>query len=407
EVDSQGIWTNFSVKWVDQIGTCNVTASYSSEIFNVTGTFTVLPPTVDYIRILDEHDNNLTSIILDIGDWQLCFVKGFNRTVGSLGNVIVSWHLSAGIASLNPQQNYYTNLTATTNGSATLTATYNSISNFTQITVNPRISVPTGLAVTVVEGGNALRISWNTNPEANLAGYNIYRSLALRGEYIRINDALLTAVYYVDSGLTNGVRYYYYVVAVDTSQRLSDPSVKVSGIPDIDTDGDGLLNYEDDDDDDDGILDETEIFMGTSPINSDTDGDGIPDGEDYYPLDTEKWEEPVKDSLSLIWLLIPIFAIVVLILVVALLKRRKKKEEVPFSPPVVERELPPPPPGYIPKGEAASYEEEVPPPPEDEDELPPPDDELTPFEDEEELPAPDDEDFPPPDDEEEPPPPDD
>jgi hypothetical protein len=59
------------------------------------------------------------------------------------------------------------------------------------------------------------------------------------------------------------------------------------GIPSLDVDGDGLQSFVDEDDDGDGLLDivETdtldfvsEFDTGTSPVNPDTDGDGVWDG---------------------------------------------------------------------------------------------------------------------------------
>lgn len=53
----------------------------------------------------------------------------------------------------------------------------------------------------------------------------------------------------------------------------------------LDTDGDGTGNVQDDDDDNDGLPDADEVTSGTDPLLPDTDGDGVDDGEDAYPLD--------------------------------------------------------------------------------------------------------------------------
>jgi hypothetical protein len=53
---------------------------------------------------------------------------------------------------------------------------------------------------------------------------------------------------------------------------------------DLDTDGDMIGNLVDDDDDGDGLLDVVEIKLKLDPLNPDTDGDGIMDGEDKEPL---------------------------------------------------------------------------------------------------------------------------
>ncbi|MCX2760792.1 hypothetical protein OQJ75_20620, partial [Vibrio sp. 14G-20] len=53
----------------------------------------------------------------------------------------------------------------------------------------------------------------------------------------------------------------------------------------IDTDLDGQGNNADLDDDNDGLPDTVEIENGTNPLLSDTDGDGVSDKDDAFPLD--------------------------------------------------------------------------------------------------------------------------
>jgi hypothetical protein len=52
----------------------------------------------------------------------------------------------------------------------------------------------------------------------------------------------------------------------------------------LDTDNDGLMNHEDLDDDGDALSDLAERSLGTLVLNSDTDGDGLLDGQDSRPL---------------------------------------------------------------------------------------------------------------------------
>lgn len=52
-----------------------------------------------------------------------------------------------------------------------------------------------------------------------------------------------------------------------------------------DWDGDGLGDNEDLDDDNDGLSDVEEMAIGTNPCADDTDGDGVLDGNDVFPLD--------------------------------------------------------------------------------------------------------------------------
>jgi hypothetical protein len=54
-----------------------------------------------------------------------------------------------------------------------------------------------------------------------------------------------------------------------------------------DTDGDGIANIADDDDDGDGLLTIEEAVLGTDPLDSDSDGDGIDDGTEYLNGDSD------------------------------------------------------------------------------------------------------------------------
>ncbi|MFW0862426.1 MAG: hypothetical protein ACKKL6_02465 [Candidatus Komeilibacteria bacterium] len=58
----------------------------------------------------------------------------------------------------------------------------------------------------------------------------------------------------------------------------------------LDSDNDGIGNNADPDDDNDGLTDIEEDINGTDPLKADTDGDGVNDKEDNYPLDSSRWE---------------------------------------------------------------------------------------------------------------------
>ncbi|GEM_PF-907876 len=93
-------------------------------------------------------------------------------------------------------------------------------------------AAPTGLAVSVpVSNGRVLNLAWNANSEPDRAGYNVYRGTITGGPYAKANGSPVTAASYGDSGLTNGLTYFYVVTAVDTSGNESARSTESSGTP--------------------------------------------------------------------------------------------------------------------------------------------------------------------------------
>ncbi|MEE9151444.1 MAG: fibronectin type III domain-containing protein, partial [Thermoplasmata archaeon] len=255
-------------------------------------------------------------------------------------------------------------------------------------------SAPQNLQASV--GDSILNISWDTpisNGGSSIIKYRIYRGTTSGEETFLAEVGDIS--YYKDSGLTNGISYYYKVSAVNAIGEGS-LSNEINATPDIDSDGDGIIDSEDDDDDNDDILDENDAFplnpeewldtdsdgignnadtdddndglsddmeleMDTDPLNPDSDGDSHLDGEDAYPLDPNKWKESKEADMTLIWILLLLIIIVVIIVLMLVLRKRGERAK---EMPAFEKELPPPP-GEIketvPEGEetgSAEWEEE-------------------------------------------------
>lgn len=65
-------------------------------------------------------------------------------------------------------------------------------------------------------GGNrSVTLEWQDNTDFNLAGYFVYRATDFTGPFAKVNLTAAASSYYFDSGLTNGVTYYYRVTTVD------------------------------------------------------------------------------------------------------------------------------------------------------------------------------------------------
>jgi fibronectin type 3 domain-containing protein len=81
-----------------------------------------------------------------------------------------------------------------------------------------------------VARAESIRLAWNPNLEANVAGYNVYRSQTSGTGYTRLTNSPISVPYFVDTTVTSPGTYYYVTTAVDTSGRESSYSQEVKSI---------------------------------------------------------------------------------------------------------------------------------------------------------------------------------
>ncbi len=341
---ASGTSTTFTAGTVS--GTTTVTATYPVDISNSTGTLTVsvtvIPPTVDYIVIMDApggSGNAVTEITMNGGGTGTYYAVGYNATTGEfVRDVSVTWSVTAAAGTIDVTTGYLTNFTASnttgTNVTGDLTATYNVLSNSTGIFVDLPPSAPTDFEVFQRAEGESLDITWTPSTEPDVDGYIIYRSQTSGSGFSAIETVEgRTNALHTDSGLTDGTTYYYYIVAYDNGPNYSPGSAEASETSDSDTDRDGDFNLIDEDDDNDGLLDTEEDKNGdgildddeTDPLNEDTDGDGHNDKDDLYPRDPERHE----DAFPIMFLILPIIIIIILVILAMALRKREPKEEYP------------------------------------------------------------------------------
>lgn len=103
-------------------------------------------------------------------------------------------------------------------------------------------SAPTGLKAT--GGQQQIALSWESNTEADLAGYHIYRQVVGESSPVRISDELITETSYLDAGLLASTSYEYWISATDTSNNESELSLAASATtgPDATFDADAWIN---------------------------------------------------------------------------------------------------------------------------------------------------------------------
>ncbi|MCZ2389576.1 MAG: hypothetical protein LC113_00690 [Acidobacteria bacterium] len=90
-------------------------------------------------------------------------------------------------------------------------------------------SAPT--AITLAVGQDLISIFFATNPEKDIKGYRIYRSLDRSLELPKwqlLTPELLERNSFQDKAVEPGKRYFYYITATDTAGNVSPPSEIVS-----------------------------------------------------------------------------------------------------------------------------------------------------------------------------------
>src|SRR5438477_9140858 len=70
-------------------------------------------------------------------------------------------------------------------------------------------SAPSGLSASK-QSETAVRVTWAANSEPDLNGYNVYRSLAAGGPFVKINGSLVSATDYDDSSIPTGTAGVWY-----------------------------------------------------------------------------------------------------------------------------------------------------------------------------------------------------
>jgi hypothetical protein len=82
---------------------------------------------------------------------------------------------------------------------------------------------PRGLVAVVA--GPAIRLAWEAVPDADVAGYRVYRSTTAGRGYQPVTPAPHPGTTYVDSDVQPGQTYYYVVTAVDRARRANESVV--------------------------------------------------------------------------------------------------------------------------------------------------------------------------------------
>lgn len=88
-------------------------------------------------------------------------------------------------------------------------------------------AAPEGISIAAGPAGGRLALFFSANKEPDVVGYNIYRSTdpdLPKDRWLKLTRSLLQRTTYQDESVESGVRYYYYLSAVDAAGNTSQPS---------------------------------------------------------------------------------------------------------------------------------------------------------------------------------------
>lgn len=97
---------------------------------------------------------------------------------------------------------------------------------------------------------------------------------------------------------THNIQARIITAGLVDENSANDKAVRENYFVDLDTDGDGIGDGKDLDDDNDNLSDEQERALGTDSLNLDSDLDKARDGIDVFPLDAKEWRDFDKDGLG-------------------------------------------------------------------------------------------------------------
>ena len=75
-------------------------------------------------------------------------------------------------------------------------------------------------------GDQSVVLHWERNPEANLAGYRVYRATTNGGPFALQTPSLLSLPAYCDLNPVNGRTNFYRVTAISTASRSARSDLK-------------------------------------------------------------------------------------------------------------------------------------------------------------------------------------
>ncbi|MCK4258415.1 MAG: DUF5050 domain-containing protein [Halanaerobiales bacterium] len=202
--------TNATVELSTVLGLISAEVIFPAEVNVANGIITLTNPLNEAIQLtknLDITQNSGTSMIEDVLPTTWNFVVELFDASNNL--------VAAGEKSIDILPGQTTNLQVTPSA---VQAGHLDIS----LTVHMPPSSPVGVSGT--RYNDLVVLSWLPNPEQNIAGYLVYRSLSLTAAKTLLTNQTINVNTFYDNTINNSETYYYWVVAVDTANYYSNLS---------------------------------------------------------------------------------------------------------------------------------------------------------------------------------------
>lgn len=101
---------------------------------------------------------------------------------------------------------------------------YYETSDHAAIFVSQDVPLLPPINLEAVAGNHIIKVEWERSPSEDVVGYHLFRSLNSAIGFEKINQNLIVDTTFVDYNVTNGLTYYYYVVAVNSLSEQSAQS---------------------------------------------------------------------------------------------------------------------------------------------------------------------------------------
>ena len=145
--------------------------------------------------------------------------RGYEKFGDAFGEKIAAQIADKVGTTLADNQTYYYRLTTYNKGSA------ESLPDFAFAKTKPCPQKTVGIKGISLKP-REVPLTWNANPEQDISIYHIYRSSEEKGDFVKVGKS--EKISYVDTGLKDGVKYFYKIQAEDQDGLLSDSSDIIS-----------------------------------------------------------------------------------------------------------------------------------------------------------------------------------